>query len=711
MSSLVVVSALLNLVAGPALAAGGPGASPATSWPDISASPPGTGEGAQDAAVIVAIEDYSKVDDVRGAARNADDWVTWLLTSRGVPAQRVFQARDADATDVKIKDTARRAAAAVQPGGTLWFVYIGHGAPSRAGDEGLLVGADADRTADGIYARSVARKDILAILDAGTEARSIVVLDACFSGQSASGATLVDGLQPLIPSAAIPTPPSRTVLLTAASSGEFAGPLPGEARPAFSYLALGALRGWADQAGNRDGIVSATEVRDYVQGALNLTVTGRTQTATLTGIDAPLVPALDTAGPDLAALARVAAIRSGNGEISFKEDDSISRLAAEAKAKEAERTRAEAAQREQRAKQLQDRRSRLDALASDVRAAAARDAASISEFLSARTPPPEAVPVLDAYLARYGEASVKYDGVTERVEVADVARVREAKSRAEAAIQAASDLRRADELRYGSAPDIVAAGKLYSSACAVEFADVALACGELAWFTGAGRGGMKKDTTFTTELGAKSRASLEARCDEADLRACRRAGMLYSNGWGVSADPVRAASLYKKACDGGDAWGCSLLADAYKSGAGVEKDAMKWLKLAQQACDGDDQSACVAIASAYVKGDVIPAEPARGAALFADLCTGRVPSACGMYGWTLETGTGVTKDEAAAAVAYQRGCEAHSTQACTNLGGLYLDGRGVERSPEKAVTYRQQACKDGSPEACDWVTRFSYSTH
>ncbi len=83
---------------------------------------------------------------------------------------------------------------------------------------------------------------------------------------------------PLVPTALVAEAGRRTRMLTAAGSGEFSGPLAGASRPAFSYLALGGLMGWADGEGDRDGRVSAAELRDYVTGALNVTVSGRTQT-------------------------------------------------------------------------------------------------------------------------------------------------------------------------------------------------------------------------------------------------------------------------------------------------------------------------------------------------------------------------------------------------------------------------------------------------
>ena len=277
----------------------------ALDWPDLSIPAPPTGDGASDAVVLVAIEDYADVDDVQGARENAEDWLRYFVQTRGVPAARVFKLYDREAKDIKIRDVSRKAAAAVKPGGTLWFVFIGHGAPSQDGTDGMLVGVDADRSADGIYGRSVSRSEVLRLLEAGVQARTMMVLDACFSGQTPSGQALVDGLQPLIPTTAYqPAADGRAVVVTAASSGEFSGPLPGEKRPAFSYLALGALRGWADteSSGNHDGTVSAAELRDYVAGALNLTVKGRSQTPALLGVDAPLGQVADMQNPDLLGL-------------------------------------------------------------------------------------------------------------------------------------------------------------------------------------------------------------------------------------------------------------------------------------------------------------------------------------------------------------------------------------------------------------------------
>ncbi len=405
----------------------------AADWPDLQAAPTGTREGRNDAAIVVAIEDYLLVDDVPGANANADAWYAWLHRTRGIPLDRIEQVRDHDASVRRIREAIATGARNVQSGGTLWFVFIGHGAPSRDGNDGLVVGAKADRSANGIYDESLARSEIVQALQASAASQAVAVIDACFSGQSTQGTALVPGLQPLVPTALLASVPNKVTVLTAAGSGEFAGPLPGTARPAFSYLALGALRGWADQEGNGDGVVSSAEVLAYTRGALKATVRGRTQTPALLGEDRALGRALSKDAPDLLARGASArpAVSSTNGatvELGGASTN-LAQLAADAAAKAAERTRLEVEAAEAEARLQAARRASLDKAAAEVRASAARDFAALQPLIASSSVAPEAKPVLEAFVARYGSASVSVDDVRERVEVAELARVREALTR------------------------------------------------------------------------------------------------------------------------------------------------------------------------------------------------------------------------------------------------------------------------------------------
>lgn len=285
----------LLLVSSPALAA-----APKAEWPSLSTPAPSAGGGGNDAALVMAVEDYAFVADVPGAAENARDWYLHLTKSRKVPATRVKLLRDAEVTKDSMLEAAAEVAALAKPGGTLWVVFIGHGAPAEDGRDGVLVGVDAQQTPRSLHSRSVRQKELLAALGKGKQARTVAIIDACFSGSTGSGA-LVPGLQPLLAVAGAAKLDAKALVLSAGKGNEFAGPLPGAARPAFSYLLLGALRGWGDD--DRDGTVTAAEAVGYARAAIGMVVRGRAQTPEVAFGDgkAVLAGGAKEEGPELVA--------------------------------------------------------------------------------------------------------------------------------------------------------------------------------------------------------------------------------------------------------------------------------------------------------------------------------------------------------------------------------------------------------------------------
>lgn len=254
-------------------------ASPETRWPDLGKPVSVAANGAKDAAVVVGIENYLAVPKVRGATKNAVDWYNFLVGSRKVPTSRVHLLRDKDAARESILKALDQASGEVEQGGTLWIVFVGHGAPSRDQAQGMLVGFDAQQTPDSLEARSVRQKEVADHVRQGGQAHTVAVLDACFSGRAGGGETLAQGLQPLVATRSFGSIAVTT--LVAAGASEYAGPLPTEGRPAFSYLVLGALRGWGDT--NHDGNVTASEAVDYAQHALFSLPLGRSQTPEIMG--------------------------------------------------------------------------------------------------------------------------------------------------------------------------------------------------------------------------------------------------------------------------------------------------------------------------------------------------------------------------------------------------------------------------------------------
>ncbi len=268
----------ISIIAAMALAVSGTGAE----WPDLSSVGIVVGGGELDAAVIIAVEDYPFLPDVEGATTVGSAWFSYLEKCKKVPF--VLTLFNRDATRLKILKAVKEAGASVKEGGRLWIVFIGHGAASKDGTDGVLVGVTAQDNEIDFFPHTVARSEILMLASGcGTEP-PVVVIDACFSGKDATGQSLLTGSQMVVNEALLRA--ERVSLLTAGRSGDIAGRLPGGSVPAFSYLVLGALMGWGDE--NGDGSVTATEAASYARRTLLRLDPGRLQEPQFSGEDLEL---------------------------------------------------------------------------------------------------------------------------------------------------------------------------------------------------------------------------------------------------------------------------------------------------------------------------------------------------------------------------------------------------------------------------------------
>ncbi len=104
-------------------------------WPDLSLPARAVGGGEHDAAVVVGVEGYAFVSPVAGAESNAKLWHQYLTETRGVPAQNAKLLTGVHATRGEILEAVHHAVRRAEKSGTLWFIFIGHGAPSEDGKD------------------------------------------------------------------------------------------------------------------------------------------------------------------------------------------------------------------------------------------------------------------------------------------------------------------------------------------------------------------------------------------------------------------------------------------------------------------------------------------------------------------------------------------------------------------------------------------------
>jgi hypothetical protein len=159
--------------------------------------------GQADAALIVAVEDYLMLPPVKGAVESANDWEMYLKRGLGVP--RVHVVVNRQVTREQILRSAQMVRNEVGEGGTLWFVFIGHGAPAEGGVDGVMVGVDAQQDPESLAVRGVAQNELLGVLHEGAQERTVVIVDACFSGRTQTGEALASA-QPVVPVSLRPIP-------------------------------------------------------------------------------------------------------------------------------------------------------------------------------------------------------------------------------------------------------------------------------------------------------------------------------------------------------------------------------------------------------------------------------------------------------------------------------------------------------------------------
>jgi hypothetical protein len=220
---------------------------------------------AKDYAIIIGNESYRSVAHAPYAHADATSFREFFRRTRGMSRYRSRVV--ANRTARQMRAELRRALYRVGRGGTIWVVFAGHGASTPGGLDHALLGVDAtiDDVLEGAVSGGVPITEIADVLSNSTKAdRIILIADASFGGPSRDGRSLAEG-------ETLPTPTLNTLEDTrfttwiAATGLAKAGIYKPASQGLFTYLVLGALRGWADGEidGQKDGKVSLAEAQLY----------------------------------------------------------------------------------------------------------------------------------------------------------------------------------------------------------------------------------------------------------------------------------------------------------------------------------------------------------------------------------------------------------------------------------------------------------------
>jgi len=214
-------------------------------------------------AVVIGIEQYrEKLPKADFADRDAKLMADYLTKVLGYPEENVVVRMNERATRTDLakyfEDWLRNN---VEPGGSVFVYYSGHGAPNPRTGEAYLVPFDGDPSF--VETTAYPLKQLYGALDKLPAKEIVVVLDSCFSG-AGGRSVLAKGTRPMVLSVENAVlAGGKTAVLAASAGDQISSTFQEQGHGLFTYFFLKGLQGEGDQ--NKDGSIELTELFAYVK--------------------------------------------------------------------------------------------------------------------------------------------------------------------------------------------------------------------------------------------------------------------------------------------------------------------------------------------------------------------------------------------------------------------------------------------------------------
>lgn len=225
-------------------------------------------------ALIIANENYQDAASVPDALNDGEVFAKYLQYTLGLPISNIHIVKDATLNNIKREINLISKIAEAYKGDASFIVYYaGHGIPDESTRDAHLLPIDgypSDITT--CYRLS----DLYTTLGKMPSAKTIVMIDACFSGASRSGNMLTSARGVAIKSKAA-TPSGNMIVLSSATGDETAYPYKGKNHGMFTYFLLKKIK---ETRGN----ITIGSLMEYVIDNVvksSIVLNGKSQTPTV----------------------------------------------------------------------------------------------------------------------------------------------------------------------------------------------------------------------------------------------------------------------------------------------------------------------------------------------------------------------------------------------------------------------------------------------
>jgi hypothetical protein len=218
-------------------------------------------------AIIIGIQNYRRIPKADFASDDAKDFYDYAIRALGIKPENIKLLIDDQADDVEILATFQSwlPVKVRKQKSDIYVFYSGHGLPSEDGKNlyFLPYGTDKqylDRTA-------LNQQTIVAAIQASQPKSVTMFIDACYSGQSRTGETLLASARPIsLKQSASSFPPEFTVF-SASAPDQLSSSSPELKHGVFSYYLMKGMEGDADE--NRDGKITNMEMQNYLRNMVS----------------------------------------------------------------------------------------------------------------------------------------------------------------------------------------------------------------------------------------------------------------------------------------------------------------------------------------------------------------------------------------------------------------------------------------------------------
>ena len=212
-------------------------------------------------AIIIGISDYKNLPKADFANDDARVFYDYAIRALSIKPDNIKLLVDSDASEVGIYKAFKTwLPSKVRSSTDVYVFYSGHGLPTSDGKGLYLLPQQTDR--DLISKTAIQIQEVISDIQS-TKPKSVTLfLDACYSGQSRTGETLIASARPISIRSESRIFPDNFTVITASQNDQISSSNPDLKHGIFSYYLMRGMEGDADT--DKDGKITVGEMQSYL---------------------------------------------------------------------------------------------------------------------------------------------------------------------------------------------------------------------------------------------------------------------------------------------------------------------------------------------------------------------------------------------------------------------------------------------------------------